>query len=770
MPFGLVSVWTGPSGGGGFNDNRNWNPGAPNNQAPGPNDLAIFNTGGAISIDGQNSVAAEIDVVLGTTLTFHSGLEGNGSVSGVAFLADSGGTLIVPSGAEMADIGAVDVIGFTGAGSLRVTAGGSLDDSGLVMGDRASGTGTVSIDGAGALVIVSAALPGNPNGILIIGNAGTGALTVSNGGSLGSLVAELGAQTGAIGTATLNAAKWDVGTLTIGPAGRGSVAVQSGGILTSGKLEIDANGTLSVAGTATAVIATLAFGTMDVTQGGHFTLGTAPGPAGAALVDTGYTFTGLGTLNGNVVLNPQGTLQATGTTAGALRLTGNVTGTGTLAPLMTLDLNGTVAAGIAITFSIPTPFAPGLLILENAAAEAGTIAGFARGNTIEIPGLKFTTTLFTQGTLANPGTLVLSGGTETPISLAVAGAYTPRNFLATPSPAGTIVTLACFLAGTKITTEAGECPVEHLQIGTTVRTNSGKSAAVRWLGHRRLDSRRHPNPEDIWPIRILAHAFAPGQPARDLLLSPDHAVFVGGNLIPIRHLINARTIRQQPQDDITYWHVELANHDIMLAEHLPCESYLDTGNRGAFANGGDASRAHPKAALQVWADRACAPLIRSGPQLDAARRALQARAAALGHATTENPALHLTVNGRTQSPDIHGQTHRFRLPATACGARLASRHARPAHMRASTDHRPLGVAVSRITWNQRPIALTDARLSSGWHDAEYDNAQPAWRWTDGDAGLAIAGGGLLEIEIALTERYWLEAVENPGGVDATGDG
>ena len=120
------------------------------------------------------------------------------------------------------------------------------------------------------------------------------------------------------------------------------------------------------------------------------------------------------------------------------------------------------------------------------------------------------------------------------------------------------MTLACFLAGTKITTEAGECPVEHLQIGTTVRTNSGKSAAVRWLGHRRLDSRRHPNPEEIWPIRILAHAFAPGQPARDLLLSPDHAVFVGGNLIPIRHLINARTIRQQPQDDITYWHVTSA--------------------------------------------------------------------------------------------------------------------------------------------------------------------------------------------------------------------
>ena len=37
---------------------------------------------------------------------------------------------------------------------------------------------------------------------------------------------------------------------------------------------------------------------------------------------------------------------------------------------------------------------------------------------------------------------------------------------------------------------------------------------------------------------------------------------------------------------MTYWHVELAAHTVLYAEGVPAESYLDTGNRGAFANGG----------------------------------------------------------------------------------------------------------------------------------------------------------------------------------------
>ena len=44
---------------------------------------------------------------------------------------------------------------------------------------------------------------------------------------------------------------------------------------------------------------------------------------------------------------------------------------------------------------------------------------------------------------------------------------------------------------------------------------------------------------------------------------------------------------------VTYYHIELPQHDIVLAEGLPTESFLDTGNRDAFANGGGVTQIHP---------------------------------------------------------------------------------------------------------------------------------------------------------------------------------
>jgi hypothetical protein len=90
-------------------------------------------------------------------------------------------------------------------------------------------------------------------------------------------------------------------------------------------------------------------------------------------------------------------------------------------------------------------------------------------------------------------------------------------------------------------------------------------------------------------VRVVAGAFGGGLPGRDLWLSPDHAVLVGEVLIPIRYLVNGATIVQVAVDAVTYWHVELERHEVIVAEGLPCESYLDTGNRGAFEPGGVAA-------------------------------------------------------------------------------------------------------------------------------------------------------------------------------------
>jgi hypothetical protein len=118
-------------------------------------------------------------------------------------------------------------------------------------------------------------------------------------------------------------------------------------------------------------------------------------------------------------------------------------------------------------------------------------------------------------------------------------------------------------------------------------------------------------------VRVRAHAFGPGRPHRDLFLSPDHAVFTGDVLIPIRHLIDGDAIAQIAVDEVTYFHVELPTHDVVLAEGMPAESYLETGNRDTFISGGrQAPAADPSL---IWEALGCAPMVVTGPALEAAR-------------------------------------------------------------------------------------------------------------------------------------------------------
>jgi hypothetical protein len=177
--------------------------------------------------------------------------------------------------------------------------------------------------------------------------------------------------------------------------------------------------------------------------------------------------------------------------------------------------------------------------------------------------------------------------------------------------------LACFAAGTAIATPHGDVAVERLQVGDRILASGGCRVVV-WLGHRSIDCAQEPEPRRVWPVRIAANAFAAGQPARDLMLSPDHAIFYEGQLIPVKYLIDDISIMSVPVSHITYWHVELDAHDIIRAEGLKVESYLDTGNRGQFANADGPSR------NLTWQD-ACAPLCLSGPPIAGLRERLSGR-------------------------------------------------------------------------------------------------------------------------------------------------
>lgn len=289
--------------------------------------------------------------------------------------------------------------------------------------------------------------------------------------------------------------------------------------------------------------------------------------------------------------------------------------------------------------------------------------------------------------------------------------------------------MPCFAAGTRIRTRRGEVAVEALAVGDEVALLRGGFAPVAWLGHREVDCTALRHPAEGWPLRVRAHAFGPGAPHRDLFLSPDHAVHANGVLIPVRHLENGTTIRREMRDAVTYWHVELARHDVLLAEGLGCESYLDTGNRHAF---GPRRRTDDAAAARnVWATQACATLEIDGPVVAAVRTALAARATALNLALPTGPAPRLRACGQDHAARRDGEFWHLRLPAPCNDARLVSDSFVPAtHDPAQADWRCLGMAVRELVADGHSLPLTHPALRGGWHDPE-----PALRWTSGAATL-----------------------------------
>jgi hypothetical protein len=333
-----------------------------------------------------------------------------------------------------------------------------------------------------------------------------------------------------------------------------------------------------------------------------------------------------------------------------------------------------------------------------------------------------------------------------------------QSIFVLPGASGTTIfgeEAACFASGTRIATATGETSVESLRVGDLVRLARGGTARIRWLGHRRVRCARHPKPQDVQPVRVRAGALGVGRPARDLVLSPDHAVFLRGALIPVRYLVNGASIAQETVESVTYWHVELDRHDVLLAEGLPCESFLDTGNRAAFDNA-DALELHPdfgRRAMDVWTRDSCAKLVLDGPALTEARRIVQRRAATLGFSRTRNPAIRALADGVPISAHATGGLCSVRLPPGTRELRLVSTVWVPAHMQpAETDTRKLGIGIGQLWLDGREVALDSPGLTAGWHSPE-----PGVRWTDGDASIAVTGARSVGFAVALTGSYWRQA-------------
>ena len=256
----------------------------------------------------------------------------------------------------------------------------------------------------------------------------------------------------------------------------------------------------------------------------------------------------------------------------------------------------------------------------------GEITGFSNTNTVEIEGGNVDGAEYDgQHTLR---VSLSAGGYIDFTDIVIAGQAAGQVAYSNAGADGFVV--ACYCPGTLILTDRGEMPVEILAIGDTVVTASGTHRPIKWIGKRSYAGRFLAANPALQPVRFRAGSLGDGLPRRDLLVSPDHAMFLDGLLIPARCLLNGATIiRERGLDRVRYVHVELDSHDVLLAQGAPSESYLDDGSRGMFHNASEFAALYPKAGIP---GAFCAPRVEQGAQLEAIRRRLAATARGLAAA------------------------------------------------------------------------------------------------------------------------------------------
>ncbi len=154
------------------------------------------------------------------------------------------------------------------------------------------------------------------------------------------------------------------------------------------------------------------------------------------------------------------------------------------------------------------------------------------------------------------------------------------------SAAPLVVTeVICFMAGTMVATPGGAAAIETLSMGDMVSLSDGGVAPVRWIG-RNTVSTRFADPLRVLPIRVRANALDDNLPERDLLVSPCHALLVDGILVQAGALVNGISIVREGNvpEIFVYYHIELADHSLILTEGVPTETFVDNVDRMNFDN------------------------------------------------------------------------------------------------------------------------------------------------------------------------------------------
>jgi hypothetical protein len=564
---------------------------------------------------GSNSFAAYDTIINNGTLRETSAdvLTINGTLTGVGeIILDS--TTITLNGS----VGAGQKLSFSGSGDVLNLGNSAVISSstgyGIYLNDGASLNNAGRISGYGDGLVEKQGVAINSGTIIGTENA------VINGSTYGNVGAFL-----LDGTRLTNAA---TGTI----AGDFGVTDESDSTIDNSGTILSSEGAVYFVGTGDrlierpgAVLDGLVYdgtdtGILELGKGsGTGTIGFNAGIAGfsSIVVDTGAKWDFTGNFAASGVLLNEGTISET--TGDSPDIGAAISGAGEiLLNSASISLYGSVAAGQTVSFA----GGGDLLELGNAVDFHGTIANFGLGDSIVL----LNPASDPQAEFAGGVLTLVEASSTTALTFASPSSFANGLSIQGEGPLETAITITvtCFVSGTNIATPDGEAAVQSLEIGDEIRTLHAGNQKIKWIGRRSYDGKFIRGNRAALPIRIRQNAIAENVPARDLWVSPGHAISIDGVLIHAARLINGVSVIQAASvDEVSYFHIELENHEILLAENCPAESFMGEHFRQQFHNVADFGRRYPGEIAPAYA---CQPRLDHGFQLHAIQRRINARA------------------------------------------------------------------------------------------------------------------------------------------------
>lgn len=683
------------------------------------------------------------------------------------------GNLTVSHDITSYNTGSIDLSGGTISAETIISSGSYLiDGSGTLNVDFLNNDKEISVGGVDDHLIINANSFDN-TGTLSVSN-GIISINVAPGGFANYNAGELSGgyyNANALGTLAINSGVITTDAANILLAG-GTITGHDAGSgqdvpITTSLHEVAPQGVLAIES------ATYTFGQLDVAGTVTFPFSSGLGApvmsTNGHLISSQLTIAPGGLLEGagrvDAPITNDGKILALATANGVLVLNGSITGQGTLEigpkgfggshglswyESAVLELNGAVSQHVQFDSEI------GVLRLDQPSNFTGTITPSGAGDIITLSGVSqssITGVSYAGDTHAGTLTLQQAAGS---LALNFEGNYTTASFALSANvqqPGSLDITVkepVCFVAGTRILTPRGEIPVEDLAVGTAVSTWDGKIKTIVWIGSGSMVvNRAHPRSR---PVIVKAGALGPDIPHRDLRVTEGHSLYLDHVLVPASSLINGRTIVWDDRArSVTYFHIELEDHDILVAEGAPAESYRDDGNRLSF----DRISGLPGAQVA----QPFAPILTEGAEADAIWQRLVNRAGGAIRDLTGDPDLHLLVNGERIDPcAAEGTVYHFAIASTCRQVVVASRSVVPAMVGTARDYRTLGVGIRQITIRSHGDAISvpyeSGLLATGFHEAER---AAGLRWTDGAGRIDLPGMDegpvMLAIELGCVARY-----------------